>query len=337
MKLGKLKLQSHALLAPLERVSDVGFRSLCYQLGAGITWTEMVRASSIAKGIDSTLALIDTYDERTLTGIQLLASTPKELKAALQRVEAFANGADGSQHRHFSNIRAIDLNFGCPSPDVIKSGAGPALLKRRKRMKELFEVLAEFKQSTEASGSMQIGAVGCKVRLGLNEKEKKANVVLPVIDCAAECGLDYVVVHARHAKQKSSDQPTWESIREAKEHVAGSGMAVIGNGNVFCRAEADQLMQLSGCDGVMMARGAILNPWEFRQFRTDGGLSGEWPTQAEVEEAQVAYDRLCSLYPGKNKYRSFHSINFARLLDGVRDAASREPLSARVPRNQHLS
>jgi len=73
LKLGSMVLQSRALLAPLERVSDVGFRSLCYRLGAAFTWTEMVRASSIAKGINSTLELLDTFDEQTPTGIQLLA------------------------------------------------------------------------------------------------------------------------------------------------------------------------------------------------------------------------------------------------------------------------
>lgn len=338
MRLGKLVLQSNALLAPLERVSDVAFRQLCYRLGAGITWTEMVRASSVAKGYDSTLALIDTFDDTTVTGVQLLAKTPVELRAALERIEMLANGVDQG-YSHFSNIRAVDLNFGCPSPDVIKSGAGPALLKRRKRMREIFEVLAEFRRSTEASGSMRIGAVGCKVRLGLNEKEKQAKVWLPVLEAAAESGLDYCVVHARHAKQRSSDQPTWDSIGEAKAHVAGSGLAVIGNGNVFTRAEADELIDRTGCDAVMLARGAILNPWAFRRFLPEqdgGGSPDEWPTRAEVEEARDEYERLSSLYGGKNKYKTFHSINFSRILDGVENAASRAPLAARVPRNQHL-
>ena len=91
LRLGSLELQSRALLAPLERVSDVGFRALCFHLGAAFTWTEMTRASSIAKGVGSTLELLDTYDEQTATGIQLLAKSPRELQGALERIEVCRN------------------------------------------------------------------------------------------------------------------------------------------------------------------------------------------------------------------------------------------------------
>jgi len=157
------------------------------------------------------------------------------------------------EYAHLNNIRAVDLNFGCPSPDVVKVGAGPAMLKRRKRLRELFQILEEWKRTT----SMSVGAVGIKVRLGLNQKEQQNKVFLPVIETAAECGLDYCVVHARHAKQKSRDQPSWTAIKEAKELVIDSGMPIIGNGNVFNLQDANTMMDRTGCDGVMLARGGV--------------------------------------------------------------------------------
>src|SRR3954467_15078796 len=126
LTLGRLVLQSRVLLSPMESVSDAGFRRLCFEHGAAITWTEMIRARGVLKNNKSTLDLIDTHDPSTLTGLQLMVGNERELLACLQRLEELA----ASTHPHFRNIQALDLNFGCPSPDVVRIGAGPALLKR---------------------------------------------------------------------------------------------------------------------------------------------------------------------------------------------------------------
>ena len=117
---GALEMQSAFLLAPMEAVSDVGFRALCFKNGAGFTWTEMIRARALGKNNRSTLELVDTFDSRTPTGIQLMVTSPQDLNDAVDVLEALA----ATTHPHFKNIAQIDLNFGCPSPDVIKIGAG---------------------------------------------------------------------------------------------------------------------------------------------------------------------------------------------------------------------
>jgi len=131
MKLGSLNLPSRVLLSPLEGVSDVGFRHLCAHLGAGATFTEMCRAQRIASNNKATLDLIDTHSlihqPPSPTGIQMLATSPKQLSKALENLEYLAT----TTRPEYKNIQIIDLNFGCPAPNIINNGAGPALLHRR--------------------------------------------------------------------------------------------------------------------------------------------------------------------------------------------------------------
>ncbi len=144
LTLGTLQLKNFAIVSPLEGVSDVGFRHLCAKNGAALTWTEMIRAQAINKNNGSTLDLIDTYDADTPTGIQLLVKSADELLKCLNKLEFLANNVP--ERAHFKNITAIDLNFGCPSPEIIREGAGPTLLKRKKRMFEIFETLTKWKK-----------------------------------------------------------------------------------------------------------------------------------------------------------------------------------------------
>lgn len=335
LRLGSLNLQSAALLSPLEAVSCVGFRELCFQHGAGIVWPEMLRAAALARGNSSTFDLADTFSTGAVTGLQLLASSGEELTAALRRLEAAA----ATTRPHLASIRAIDLNLGCPSPAVIRAGAGPALLKRRAKLAGLFDALVAFK----ASSGLSIGAVGVKIRLGLNATEAEARVYLPLVDLATAAGLDYVTVHARHAGQRSRDTPRWDAIGEAKARVRGSSvhafliffhdsllltppspqagpsLAIIGNGDVFSFEDAVEMRRRTGCDGVMLARAAIRNPAVFNAFlpgaalpRGDG-VRGCWMDVPAVDAAEQRYVAASARHGTKPKYTAFHAANFARL------------------------
>lgn len=337
MMLGALSLASRAWLAPLEGVSDVGFRGLCASRGAGLTWTEMVRAPALASRNAAALALVDTHDASTPTGVQLLASTPAELLGALRTLEELSATP---AHAHLRNIRAIDLNFGCPSPAVLSHGAGPALLHRRARVRALFRALSEWRERN----TLGVRAVGAKLRLGLHAREAAHGVYLDAGRAAAEEGLDYVVLHARHAAQTSSSPPDWTAfarMRSALEKgAAAAGVrrcALIANGNIRGRADADALVHAGGADGVMLARAAMRNPWSFAEF---AGLSAEapaptaparpptawpendaWPTPREVDDAEAQWRRWASFGAGtRDKHRVFHAANFARLRSGARSA-----------------
>ncbi len=313
LALGGHTLASPFLLAPLEGVSDAGFRRLCFEQGAALTFTEMIRARSLAKRNKATLDLIDTFDDDVLTGIQLLATSPQELCDAVSTVEELSK----TSHPHWQRIAAVDLNFGCPSKDVIQHGAGPAMLKRRGRMEAIFQALASWKKTT----SLPVKSVSAKIRLGLNQREQEHRVFLPVVELAS-AHLDYVVVHARHAGQRSRDPPTWAAIAEAKKVAR---VPVIGNGDVVTRADALRLYELSGCDGFLIARAAIASPWVF------GALLGRGyvPTVDDVERERLRYLDTPHTKP---KYREFHAQNFARLLRQARG----EMTTMVIPQNAHM-
>ena len=323
--LGGHALSSPFLLSPLEGVSDAGFRRLCFEQGAALTFTEMIRARGLAKRNKATFDLIDTFHDDVPTGIQLLATSPQELIDALSVVQELSQ----SSHPHWRNIVAVDLNFGCPSKDIIMHGAGPAMLKRRGRMEGIFQALAAFKGAT----TLPLKSVSAKIRLGLNQREQEHGVFLPVVELAS-AHLDYVVVHARHAGQRSRDRPTWAAIAAAKKI---SKVPVIGNGDVVTRADAQRLHEQTGCDGFMIARGAIQSPWVFRALRELGPAQ---PTLDEVERERARYEEVAALSatlpsgrPANAKYRAFHEQNFARLLRVARGEAT----TTVIPENAHMA
>ena len=310
MKIGKLINLGKYWLAPLESVSDGGFRKLCNQLGAGLTWTELVRASAISRNNRSTLDLIDTFDKAVPTGVQISAKSVNELLSALKKIEdlAFRDIGDEIARPHYKNIIDIQLNLGCPSPDLIRDGYGPALLKRKQRLTDLLMCLKDFRDSSKLS----INSVGCKIRLGLNAREMDNRIYMNVIESANIVGVDYLIVHARHAQQKSSDLPDWSKIKEIKQF---SSIPIIGNGNIFTAQDAFNMMTETHCDAVLLARAAMQNPWIFKQLHNN--LSEIFlPTVEEIDQAQKLYDQWNVDHIQKStnkKYAEFHQNNFNRL------------------------
>ncbi len=320
LQLGGLTLSSPFLLAPLEGVSDVAFRRLCFEQGAGLTFTEMVRARGLAKRNKATWDLIDTFHAQVPTGVQLMATSANELTDALGVIAENAK----TTHQHWNNIIAIDLNFGCPSKDIVMVGAGPAMLKRRAKLQSILEALKAFKASP---AGLNIQSVSLKIRLGLNGKEMEHKVFLPVVEIASGLGLDFITVHARHAGMRSRDPAVWSAIAEAK---AVATIPVIANGDVWTRADAEAVQALSGCDGFLIARAAIASPWAFRAL---AGKGSEQPTTDEVERERVRYEETAERLQTKDKYRAFHKDAFVRLAKLARGEAGGAVV---VPKNAHM-
>ena len=262
-------------LSPMEGVSDLGFRYLCAQEGADMTFTEMIRADAIVRGNKATLSLIDTHMKFN-QGIQLLAGKPSILRKALEKID-------------FTNIKAVDLNFGCPSPDIIGRGNGPALLKRVKRMKTLLLVLKKH----------SLVPCGIKIRLGLNAKEKKNKIYLKVVELANEVELDGIIV-----PPKTADQGSQEPIDMAalKEIVEAAKILVIGNGFIKDQKSAQEMFDL-GCSGAMVARAAIGNPWVFKEIKG-------YEAKRDHKKAFEKYKAIASEYGTKQKYFNYHKKIF---------------------------
>lgn len=319
LALGSLALTSPFILAPMESVSDCAYRRVCWDRGASLTWTEMIRARGLVRNNRATLELIDTFDPEVLTGVQLLVTNEQELTEALRRLETAAQAS----HPHFRNIRAVDLNFGCPSPEVIRIGAGPALLKRKAKLRAIFEALAAWKRTT----ALPVGAVGVKIRLGLNRLEQDQKVYLPIVELANDT-VDYLVIHARHARQGSAEPPTWSAIAEAR---ARARIPLVGNGDVVTRADWERLQRETGADGALIARGAIRSPWVFRGLRGEG--AGGPTSLAELDAAEQQYRALAERWGTRPKFLEWHREGFRRMR--ARLLGEPEP-GAALPPNEHM-
>ncbi len=285
----------------MESVSDLGFRSLCFQHGASLTFTEMIPALSLVLKNKASLSLVDTYDLSIKTGLQLLVSKPEILRKALQLIRIGIETKDG----RFSNLSIIDLNFGCPSPDIINSGNGPAMLKRTAKMKELLTIL-----KTESPLPC-----GIKIRLGLNDKEKQQKVYLRVIEIANEVKLDYVTVHAKTAADASTAPIDWNALQEI---IANAKIPIVGNGFVTDGPGAKRMLDL-GCSAVMIARAAVGNPWIFAEIdaylKTGKQLSSARTAQ-DYQTAWEEYAAVAEKHKTKQKFYDYHRQVFELRIRG---------------------
>jgi len=288
-------------LSPMESVSDLGFRTLCYQYGASLTFTEMIPALALIQKNKASLSLIDTYTPSVKTGLQLLVSKPEVLHKALKTIREGIETRGGV----FSNILVIDLNFGCPSPDIINSGNGPAMLKRTAKMKELLTILK--KESPLPCG--------IKIRLGLNDKEKQQKVYLRVIDIANDVGLNYVTIHAKTAADKSTAPLDWKALQEI---IAKARIPIVGNGLVVDGPSAKRMLDM-GCSAVMVARAAVGNPWIFEEIDTYLKTGSQPHRERTIKEYQDAWDKYALIahkYGTKQKFYDYHRRIFELRMRG---------------------
>lgn len=251
-------------LAPLEGVSDCAFRTLSFHYGADLTFTEMIRVDSLVKKNKSSLSLLDLKND-TPTGVQLLAVKPEILKTFIQHFSSY--GLDPV---------CFNLNLGCPSPDVIVQGGGAALVKRTKRVAELVKILQTLGYP-----------VSVKIRLGLNALEKEHKVYLHLLK---EIEADAFIIHARHARQKSSEQADWSIFPECLD----TGKHVVPNGDIS-RPEDILHFKKMGVKEVMIGRAAVHNPSLF-QFLKGGQLES-------VDKVRKKYLSLAEQYPSSSKYK----------------------------------
>lgn len=223
------------LLAPLAGITDAPFRRICSKMGAGITYTEMISAKGLTYGDRNTKRLLFRYEDEGPLGIQLFGSEPDILvKAVLENcMDDFI----------------IDINMGCPVPKVVKNGEGSALLKNPQLAGEIVEKLVR------ETGK----PVTAKIRKGFDDSCINAVEMAVILE---QAGASAVAVHGRTREQYYEGKADWEIIRKVKDAV---DIPVIGNGDVFSAEDAMALMEKTGCDFVMIARGALGNPWIFRE------------------------------------------------------------------------
>ncbi|MDR3305692.1 MAG: tRNA dihydrouridine synthase DusB [Clostridiales Family XIII bacterium] len=263
------------VLAPLAGVTDKSFRRLCGECGAALAYTEMVSAKALWYGDQKTKRLLEIDPAEGPVGYQIFGSEP-EIMAHAARI---LSGPDRAGV-------LIDVNMGCPVPKVVRTGEGSALLKDPDRAGRIIEAMKR------AAGGK---AVTAKIRMGWDAASVNAAEMARTIEAA---GADAVCVHGRTREQYYSGKADWDVIAAVKAAVR---IPVIGNGDVYSGQDAVRMIRQTGCDRVMIARGALGNPWIFAEARAAySGAVFEAPTRQEKTQMFIRHARLTAEDKGEH-------------------------------------
>ena len=272
LKIGNIELENRYILGPMAGVTDLPFRLLCKEQGAGLLCMEMVSAKAIYYNNRNTESLLEIHPDETPVSLQLFGSDPKIMSEMAKRIE----------ERPFA---ILDVNMGCPVPKVVRNGEGSALMKEPKLAYEIVSALVKAIDKP----------VTVKIRKGFDDDHVNAVEIAKIIE---EAGAAAVAVHGRTREQYYSGKADWDIIRQVKEAVS---IPVIGNGDVTSPQKADVLVRQTGCDGIMIARGAEGNPWIFSEmihWEETGELPSR-PDKDEIREMMLKHARLQLKYKGE--------------------------------------
>lgn len=237
LSIGGVLLPSNIILAPMAGVTDLPFRLLCHEQGAGLSCMEMISAKAIFYGNKNTEQLMEIHPEEGNTSLQLFGSDPEIISEMAKRIE----------EKPFS---ILDINMGCPVPKVVNNGEGSALMKNP-RLAE--QIIAKTVQAVKKP-------VTVKIRKGFDEEHVNAVEMARIAEAS---GAAAVTVHGRTREQYYAGKADWNIIAQVKAAVS---IPVIGNGDITDGSSAIAMMEQTGCDGVMVGRACRGNPWIFREI-----------------------------------------------------------------------
>lgn len=272
LKIGNVELENRYILGPMAGVTDLPFRLLCKEQGAGLLCMEMVSAKAICYNNRNTESLLEIHPDECPVSLQFFGSDPKIMSEMAKRIE----------ERPFA---ILDVNMGCPVPKVVKNGEGSALMKNPKQVYEIVNSMVKAIKKP----------VTVKIRKGFDDDHVNAVEIARIIEAA---GAAAVAVHGRTREQYYSGKADWDIIRQVKEAVS---IPVIGNGDVTSPERAEELVRQTGCDGVMIARGAQGNPWIFSEMTAyeETGVVPPRPGKEELKEMMLRHARLQLEYKGE--------------------------------------
>jgi nifR3 family TIM-barrel protein len=280
-------LTTPVVLAPMAGITNAAFRRLCREQGAGLFVSEMVTARALIERREETFRLIKPGVGETPRSIQLYAVDPVVLGKAVDLLGS-ENLADH-----------IDLNFGCPVPKVTRRGGGAALPYKRR----LFSAIVE---SAVSAASKYGIPVTVKMRVGIDSDHQ---TFLESAKSAADLGVAWVSLHARTAAQLYEGRSDWNKITQLVEHLAPTGVPVLGNGDIWSGADAVNMINQTGCNGVVVGRGCLGRPWLFADLVS--ALNGENtrvnPTLFEVRDVMLRHGQLLVEY-FENEDRAMRDI-----------------------------
>ena len=272
LRIGNTVLENNVILAPRAGVTDLPFRVLCREQGAGCVVTEMVSAKAVLYNNKNTRELLQIDPAERPAAVQLFGSEPDIMAEIAARLEE-------------GPYDYIDVNMGCPVPKIVNNGEGSALMKNPERAKEVMTAMVKAVKKP----------VTVKFRKGFNDLSVNA---VEFAKMAESCGVAAVAVHGRTREQYYSGKADWDIIRQVKEAVR---IPVIGNGDIFTPEDAGRMLKETGCDGIMVARGAKGNPWLFGRINhyLDTGEVLPGPSMAEIKAMILRHGRMLVQFKGE--------------------------------------
>jgi nifR3 family TIM-barrel protein len=286
LKLGSLVLESPFFQAAISGYSDYAMRKLARRFGAPLVFAGVILAKSAANPKAARKGLYRPSDDEHPIGTQILGNEPKEMADAAAALEGV--GFD-----------IIDLNFACPAPKVLRRGRGGALLNEPDKVMKIFLAVRQ--------------AVKCpvimKLRMGFCDGQKSRDNFWQIAKQASEAGVDGLIIHGRSVIKRFSGKADWNILAEAKEKLARC--KIIGSGDLFDAEQAVQILRQSGIDGLTIARGAIGNPWIFREIKSilEGKKMPQPPSLKEQGEVMLEhFEEILKLYDARKAVGCFRKF-----------------------------
>jgi tRNA-dihydrouridine synthase B len=273
MRIGKIQLDNPVILAPMAGVTDVAFRLLAKEMGCGLVYSEMISEKGLLYQNCHTLNILKIDEQERPVAVQIFGSNPDGMAAAAKIVER--SGAD-----------IIDINMGCPTLKIVRNGEGSALM----RQPELaYQIMASVAQAVAVP-------VTVKFRKGWDDSSINA---VTMAQLAQRAGLAAVAIHGRTREQFYAGQADWSIISAVKNSVS---IPVIGNGDIRTPEDAQRMLTETGCDGIMVGRGAQGNPWIFRQISHYLSTGEQLPPPSVDERISILLRHMAMLVAYKGEY-----------------------------------
>lgn len=308
MKIGNVQLKNNIFLAPMAGITDLPFRLMCKKYGAGLVYTEMVSSKALYYDDKKTMTLLQTHIDEKPFAVQIFGSEPDIMASTAYK--ALSTGAS-----------IIDINMGCPAPKVANNGDGSALLNDP-------ELIGKIVKSVSSAVNVP---VTCKIRSGFNQVADVEYIAKTI----EQNGASAITVHPRTREMYYSGTADRNIIKLVKQSVS---IPVIGNGDIFCAKSAKDMIDYTGCDAVMVARGAQGNPFIFKQINEllNNGTCDYNPTTAEkIDVMRQHVDMLINLkgeYIGVREARK----HIAWYIKGMKDCAKMRESVCRISTHDEL-